>query len=55
MGTHITRGGSWHDTPDDARSANRGANTIDYSRLKVGFRCVASGHPQTLPVRLNPD
>ena len=36
----IPRGGSWLDTPDDVRSANRGENTPDYTRHKVGFRCV---------------
>ncbi len=38
--SRIPRGGSWLDTPDDARSTNRGANTPDYTRHKVGFRCV---------------
>ena len=37
---HIPRGGSWLDTPDDVRSANRGENSPDYTRHKVGFRCV---------------
>jgi formylglycine-generating enzyme required for sulfatase activity len=43
--SHITRGGSWYDTPDDTRSANRGANTIDYSLHQVGFRCATSDTP----------
>ncbi len=38
--SRIPRGGSWPDTPDDVRSTNRGANEPDYSRHKVGFRCV---------------
>ena len=37
--SHIPRGGSWLDKPDDVRSANRGANDPDYTRHKVGFRC----------------
>jgi formylglycine-generating enzyme required for sulfatase activity len=36
----IPRGGSWLDVPDDIRSTNRGANTPDYTRHKVGFRCI---------------
>ncbi len=40
--SRISRGGAWMDTPDDARSANRGANTPDYTRDKVGFRCAVS-------------
>ena len=39
---HIPRGGCWLDTPDSTRSANRGENTIDYTRHKVGFRCAAN-------------
>lgn len=39
---HIPRGGAWLDKPDDVRSANRGENSIDYSRHKVGFRCALS-------------
>jgi formylglycine-generating enzyme required for sulfatase activity len=38
--SRIPRGGSWLDTPDDVRSTNRGENAPDYSRHKVGFRCV---------------
>ena len=37
--SRIPRGGSWLDTPDDVRSANRGENSPDYTRHKVGFRC----------------
>ena len=37
--SRVTRGGSWYDTPNDVRSANRGQNTTDYVRHKVGFRC----------------
>lgn len=36
---YVTRGGCWLDTPDDILSANRGANSLDYSRHKVGIRC----------------
>lgn len=39
--SRIPRGGSWLDTPDDVRSANRGENSPDYTRHKVGFRCAA--------------
>jgi formylglycine-generating enzyme required for sulfatase activity len=38
--SRIPRGGSWLDRPDDVRSANRGENAPDYTRHKVGFRCV---------------
>ncbi len=37
--SRIPRGGSWLDTPDDVRSTNRGENSTDYTRHKVGFRC----------------
>ncbi len=37
--SRIPRGGCWLDTPDDARSTNRGENAPDYTRHKVGFRC----------------
>ena len=40
--SRVPRGGSWLDVPDDIRSANRGANSTDYTRHKVGFRCAAS-------------
>jgi formylglycine-generating enzyme required for sulfatase activity len=43
----IPRGGCWLDTPEITRSANRGANTIDYARHKVGFRCAASARVMT--------
>jgi formylglycine-generating enzyme required for sulfatase activity len=39
--SRIPRGGSWLDTTDDVRSANRGENSPDYARHKVGFRCAA--------------
>ncbi|MCP4543250.1 MAG: formylglycine-generating enzyme family protein [Chloroflexi bacterium] len=39
--SRIPRGGSWYDTPKDVRSTNRGQNTPDYTRHKVGFRCVS--------------
>jgi formylglycine-generating enzyme required for sulfatase activity len=38
--SRIPKGGCWLDRPDDVRSANRGENTPDYTRHKVGFRCV---------------
>ena len=41
----IPRGGSWYDTPDDVRSLNRGANSLDYSHPKVGFRCASDPAP----------
>jgi formylglycine-generating enzyme required for sulfatase activity len=37
--SRIPRGGCWLDTPIDVRSTNRGGNSIDYTRHKVGFRC----------------
>jgi formylglycine-generating enzyme required for sulfatase activity len=39
--SHIPRGGSWLDRPDNVRSANRGGLSPDYTRHKVGFRCAA--------------
>ncbi|MGD8585592.1 MAG: formylglycine-generating enzyme family protein [Chloroflexota bacterium] len=44
--SHIPRGGSWLDRPDDTRSANRGENEVDYVRHKVGFRCAAGVAPE---------
>ncbi len=43
--SRIPRGGSWLDTPDDVRSANRGENSPDYTRHKVGFRCAMPFRP----------
>jgi formylglycine-generating enzyme required for sulfatase activity len=40
--SYIPKGGCWLDTPDDLRSSNRGENTPDYTRHKVGFRCVGA-------------
>lgn len=37
---HIPKGGCWLDTPENLRGSNRGQNTPDYTRHKVGFRCV---------------
>lgn len=39
----ITRGGSWYDTPDDVRSANRGGESLEYYRDNLGFRCARDG------------
>ncbi len=36
----VTRGGSWYDTPDDVRGANRGGESLEYYRDNLGFRCV---------------
>jgi formylglycine-generating enzyme required for sulfatase activity len=36
----VPRGGSWLDLPSNIRSANRGGEPLDYTRHKVGFRCV---------------
>ena len=36
--SRIPRGGSWLDKPDNIRSANRGGNAPDYSRVYYGFR-----------------
>ncbi len=35
----IPKGGSWYDTPDDVRSANRGGESLEYFRDNLGFRC----------------
>ncbi len=35
----VTRGGSWYDTPDDVRGANRGGESLQYYRDNLGFRC----------------
>ena len=37
--THTPRGGCRLDTALNLLSSNRGQNTLDYSRHKVGFRC----------------
>ena len=47
--TRIPKGGSWLDTPEKLRSSNRGQNTPDYTRHKVGFRCVIAGYNRSLP------
>ncbi len=39
----IPKGGSWYDTPDDVRSANRGGESLDYFRDNLGFRCAKDG------------
>lgn len=36
----VPRGGSWLDLPGNIRSANRGGDPLDYTRHKLGFRCV---------------
>lgn len=36
----VSRGGSWYDPFFNLRSNNRGSNTLDYYRHKLGFRCV---------------
>ena len=38
--SRVSKGGSWYDAPYNLRSNNRGANTLDYYRHKLGFRCV---------------
>jgi formylglycine-generating enzyme required for sulfatase activity len=45
--SRIPRGGCWLDRPDDARSANRGGVSPDYTRHKVGFRCARDAGPVT--------
>lgn len=35
----VSRGGSWYDPFFNLRSNNRGSNTLDYYRHKLGFRC----------------
>jgi serine/threonine-protein kinase len=35
----VPKGGSWYDTPDDVRSANRGGESLEYYRDNLGFRC----------------
>ena len=37
----IPKGGSWYDTPDNIRSANRGGEAPDYYRHNLGFRCAS--------------
>ncbi|MCJ7717453.1 MAG: formylglycine-generating enzyme family protein [Anaerolineales bacterium] len=37
---HTAKGGCWLDSPENLRASNRGQNTRDYTRHKVGFRCV---------------
>jgi eukaryotic-like serine/threonine-protein kinase len=39
----IPKGGSWYDTPDNIRSANRGGEVPDYFRHNLGFRCASDG------------
>jgi formylglycine-generating enzyme required for sulfatase activity len=38
--TYIPKGGCWLDTAENLRPSNRGQNTPNYTRHKVGFRCV---------------
>ena len=38
--TYIPKGGCWLSTQENLRGSNRGQNTPDYTRHKVGFRCV---------------
>ena len=38
--SRVSKGGSWYDAPYNLRSNNRGANSLDYWRHKLGFRCV---------------
>jgi len=38
--TYSPKGGCWLDTPENLRGSNRGQNTPEYTRHKVGFRCV---------------
>jgi formylglycine-generating enzyme required for sulfatase activity len=45
--SHIPRGGSWLDRPDNLRSTNRGGLSPDYTRHKVGFRCAVDGRMVT--------
>ncbi len=51
---HIPRGGAWLDKPDDVRSANRGENSPDYTRHKVGFRCAMDAVNESSPAFLTP-
>jgi len=43
--SHLLRGGSWNDNPDDCRSAYRFLNHADYRNYNIGFRvaCLARG------------
>jgi len=38
----LLRGGSWHDIPEDCRSAYRSYDLLDYLNNKIGFRVVCS-------------
>lgn len=43
----LLRGGSWHDIPEDCRSASRTYDLLDYLNNKIGFRVVCSGAVRT--------
>ena len=45
--TKLLRGGSWHDIPEDCRSASRNYPYLDYLHNKIGFRVVCSGAART--------
>ncbi|WP_447976962.1 formylglycine-generating enzyme family protein [Candidatus Nitrospira bockiana] len=38
----VFRGGSWNEDPEVARSAGRGARTVDHRSYLIGFRCAVS-------------
>ncbi len=38
---HITRGGSWFNTPDEVTASSRRERKPDYHNIDVGFRCAA--------------
>jgi formylglycine-generating enzyme required for sulfatase activity len=43
----VNRGGSWNNTADNARAANRGRNFPGFRDLNVGFRlCCDADYPE---------
>lgn len=40
----VYRGGSWHEDPEVARSAGRGAHAPDHRSYLIGFRCARDAH-----------
>ena len=45
--TKLLRGGSWHDIPEDCRSAYRSYDLLDGNNDNIGFRVVCSGAVRT--------
>ncbi len=47
QGERLLRGGSWHVSPDDCRSASRNRNFPDNDYYNIGFRVVCDAAPRT--------